>query len=68
MRIVPKKFLGYTVYRVKKAIQQVETNRLSPIRAAAASAGKEDKNMAAITVAFVFGTLAYDMYKVICEK
>ena len=40
----------------------------SPVRAAAASAGKEDKNMAAITVAFVFGTLAYDMYKVICRK
>ena len=26
------------------------------------------RNMAAITVAFVFGTLAYDMYKVICRK
>ena len=30
--------------------------------------GKEDKNMAAIAVTFVFGTLAYDMYKVICGK
>ena len=29
MRIVTKKILGYTDYRVKKAIQQVETNRLS---------------------------------------
>jgi hypothetical protein len=29
LQIVPKKFLGYTVYRVKKAIQQVEINRLS---------------------------------------
>ena len=65
MQIVPKKFLGYTVYRVKKAIQQVEINRLSNKNY---DSGKEDKNMAAIAVTFVFGILAYDMYKVICEK
>ena len=65
MRIVPKKFLGYTVYRVKKAIQQVETNRLSNKNYELKTT---TQNMAAIAVTFVFGILAYDMYKVICEK
>lgn len=51
--------------RVKKEIKQVTKHQLIHKNY---DLGKEDKNMAAIAVTFVFGTLAYDMYKVICGK